>query len=150
MLYCFKLLSTLPSVMSPSRHQLLDRLGAWGSLLCALHCALLPALLALLPSLGIALLAGDRIELGFVVFATGLGLFSLAWGYRRHGHVHALGILVPGLALLWGAVLYQPLHLSVWPHALAMTAGGTLVGLAHLANLRLHHPRSCPHHGCAH
>ena len=150
MLYCFTSLYTLPTVMSPSRHKMLDRLGAWGSLLCALHCALLPALLALLPSLGIALLAGDEIELAFVVFATGLGVFSLAWGYRRHGHVHALGMLVPGLLLLWTAVLYPPLHHSVWPHAVAMTAGGGLVGLAHLANLRLGPDAGCPHHGCAH
>lgn len=136
--------------MPPHRHLLLDRLGAWGSLLCAVHCALLPALLALLPSLGVALLGGDRVELGFVVFATALGVFSLAWGYRRHGRARALGLLLPGLALLWAAVLHGPLHHSVWPHALAMTAGGTLVGLAHLANLRLHHARSCPTHGCAH
>lgn len=150
MLYCFISVSTPSPAMSPSRHKTLDRLGAWGSLLCALHCALLPVALALLPSLGIALLAGDRIELVFVVFATGLGLFSLAWGYRRHGHVHALGMLVPGLLLLWTAVLYPPLHHSVWPHALAMTIGGGLVGLAHLANLRLHHGRGCAHHGCVH
>lgn len=134
----------------PQTHHLLDRLGAWGSLLCAIHCALLPALLALLPSLGIALLADDRVESGFVLFATGLGLFSLVWGYRRHGRARALGLLLPGLGLLWMAVLYVPLHLSTWPHALAMTAGGVLVGLAHLANLRMQHLRSCHHHGCAH
>lgn len=126
--------------MSPLHpRSLLDRLGAFGSLLCAAHCAGLPLLIALAPSLGAAAWLGGRFELAFVVFATGLGVFSVAWGYRHHGAVRALGLLLPGLAALWLAVLFRPLHEAVVPHAIAMTLGGTLVGLAHLANLRLNH-----------
>lgn len=130
-----------------STRSLLDRLGAAGSLLCALHCALLPLLIAVLPSLGVAAWLGDGFERGFVLFATLLGLFSVVWGYRRHGAVRALGMLLPGLAVLWIGVLYDPLHHALVPHALAMTLGGTLVGLAHLANLRLGHVHdaSCAH-----
>ena len=118
---------------------LLDRLGALGSLLCAVHCAAIPLVIALAPSLGAAGWLGGNFELAFVVFATGLGLFSVTWGYRRHGAVRALGLLLPGLATLWLAILYRPLHEALVPHAVAMTFGGTLVGLAHLANLRLNH-----------
>lgn len=126
--------------MSPLlTRRLIDRLGATGSLLCALHCATLPLLLAVAPSLGAAAWLSGDLETGFVVFATALGLFSLLWGYRRHGTVRALGLLVPGLAALWLAVLFRPLHETVLAHALVMTFGGTLVGLAHLANLRLNH-----------
>lgn len=121
------------------RRSLIDRIGATGSLACAIHCALLPLLIALLPSLGIAVWLGDGFEQGFVVFATLLGLFSVVWGYRRHRAVRALGLLLPGLAVLWLGVLYAPLHHSVVPHAIAMTFGGTLVALAHVANLRLNH-----------
>ena len=53
--------------------------------------------------------------------------------------MRALWLLIPGLAVLWFGILYAPLHHSVVPHAVAMTFGGTLVGLAHLANLRLNH-----------
>ena len=53
--------------------------------------------------------------------------------------MRALWLLIPGLAVLWIGILYPPLHHSVVPHAVAMTFGGTLVGLAHLANLRLNH-----------
>jgi len=130
----------LPSPASPaSPPRLLDRLGATGSLVCAIHCALLPLLIALLPSLGIAAWLGDDFERGFVLFATLLGSFTLVWGYRRHRVVRALGLLVPGLAALWIAVAYAPLHHALVPHAAVMTFGGTLVGLAHLANLRLNH-----------
>jgi hypothetical protein len=128
---------------------LLDRLGATGSLLCAVHCALLPALIALLPSLGIAAWLDNGFERGFVAFATLLGLFTLVWGYRRHRAVRALWLLLPGLAALWLGSGYEPLHHAVVPHAIVMTLGGTLVGLAHLANLRLNpghvHDAHCAH-----
>lgn len=135
--------------MSPAQrsHRLLDRLAAAGSLLCAIHCALLPLVIAMLPALGIAAWLGDGFEQGFVVFATLVGVFSIAWGYRRHGAVRALGLLLPGLVVLWLGILYAPLHHALIPHALTMTLGGTLVGLAHLANLRLVHVHdaSCAH-----
>ena len=127
----------------------LDRLGATGSLLCAIHCALLPLAIALLPSFGIAAWLGEGFERGFVVFASLLGLVTLIWGYRRHRAVRALGLLVPGLSALWLGVLVQPLHEAVVPHAVVMTLGGSLVGLAHLANLRLSHGHVHGAH-CAH
>jgi hypothetical protein len=135
--------------MNVRQSSLLDRLGATGSLLCAIHCALLPALIALLPSLGIAAWLDDGFERGFVAFATLLGLFTLVWGYRRHRAVRALWLLLPGLGILWLAIGYEPLHHAVVPHAIAMTLGGTLVGLAHLANLRLNHGHVHDAH-CAH
>lgn len=126
-------------LMSARLHVLLDRIGAAGSLLCAIHCALLPLAIAILPSLGIAVWLGDGFETGFVAFASLFGLAVLAWSYRRHRAVRALGLLLPGLATLWVAVLYPPLHHAAVPHAVVMTFGGTLVGLAHVANLRLNH-----------
>ena len=125
--------------MNPRLHALLDRLGATGSLLCAIHCALLPVLIALLPSLGLSAALAPTFEVGFVLFATLFGLVVLVWSYRRHRAMRALWLLIPGLAVLWIGILYPPLHHSVVPHAVAMTFGGTLVGLAHLANLRLNH-----------
>lgn len=128
----------MPS-MNHRLHSLLDRIGATGSLVCAIHCALLPILIALLPSLGIALWLDDGFETVFVAFASLFGLAVLVWSYRRHRAMRTLGMLVPGLVALWVAVLYPPLHHSVVPHAVVMTFGGTLVGMAHLANLRLNH-----------
>ena len=130
-------------------HSLLDRLGATGALVCAVHCALLPLLIAALPSLGLASWLGEAFEVGFVAFASLLGLFSLIWGYRRHRALRALVLLLPGLAILWLGVLYAPLHQSQLPHAVVMTLGGTLVGIGHLMNLRLNHGHvhdaSCAH-----
>lgn len=133
----------------PLPNGLLDRFGATGSILCAVHCALLPLLIAALPSLGVALWQDDGLERGFVLFASLFGVASLGWGWRRHRAIRALGLLLPGLAMLWAAVLYLPLHQARVPHAMAMTLGGTLVGLAHIVNLRLNH-RHVHDATCAH
>ena len=130
-------------------HSLLDRLGATGALVCAVHCALLPLLIAALPSIGVAAWLGDGFEVGFVLFASLFGLAVLMWSYRRHRVLRALALLLPGLAVLWVGILYTPLHHSLLPHAVAMTFGGTLVGLAHIANLRLNH-RHVHGPACAH
>ncbi len=135
----------------PPRHQRhwFDRFGATGSLLCAIHCALTPLLLAALPALGLTVWFDGSVEWALVLFVTLLGLFSLGWSYRRHRALRALGLLLPGLVALWAGLLYAPLHESVVPHAVVMTFGGTLVGLAHLVNLRLNHGHvhdaSCTH-----
>jgi len=135
--------------MKPHFRRLLDRFGATGSLVCALHCAVVPLVLAGIPSLGISAFPGNILEQAFVLFVTLLGVFSLVLGYRRHRTFRALGFLTVGLVVLWTGLLYAPLHESVVPHAVAMTFGGTLVGIAHLLNLRLNHGHvhdaSCAH-----
>jgi hypothetical protein len=127
----------------PSSPQLLDRLGAAGSLVCAVHCALLPATMAALPVLGVAVASGlgDRFEAGFVVYAALLGSYSLLRGYRRHRVRRGIWLLLAGLATLGCGVAYAPLHEATVPHAIAMTLGGAMVGLAHLLNLRF--ARAC-------
>ena len=135
--------------MKSPLHRLLDRFGATGSMICAVHCALTPVLLAAIPTLGLSVWLGDGIERAFVVFVTVVGLFSLLWGYRRHRTFRALGVLLAGLALLWVGQLYAPVHDSVVTHAVVMTLGGTLVAVAHVVNLRLNHwhvhDASCAH-----
>ena len=118
---------------------MLDRVGMTGSLLCALHCAALPIALLVLPSVGLALAFNDPIEWTFVGIATVVGALSLVRGFRLHRVALPLLLLVPGLVLLWGGIGWAPLHHARIPHALAMALGGTLVAVAHYANL--HHSR---------
>lgn len=122
--------------MNPPLHQFADRLGLSAAWLCALHCALWPLLLALLPALGVWGWVG--LEQGFVAFAAVLGVTSLAIGFRRHRTFRAFWFLLPGLVLLITASMTH-VHDHVVLHAVMMTAGGLLVGLAHLINLRLSH-----------
>jgi len=80
--------------------RLADRIGATASFLCAIHCALLPFVLALLPFLGLEFLADHRFERGFVLFACALALVALVRGFRRHQQPLPLLLAAPVLALM--------------------------------------------------
>jgi len=115
-----------------------DRVGFAASFLCALHCALFPILLALLPAFGLNLGGWIDLDQAFVVFATLLGATTLTLGWRRHRAFRAWILLLPGLALVWAGSFSQ-LHDHTFGHAVVMTIGGLLLAGAHLLNLRLTH-----------
>jgi hypothetical protein len=117
----------------------IDSFGSASAFVCAAHCALLPFLLALLPAIGLGLLASSSFEYGYVAFASVLALASLWQGYLRHRVYRALGFLVPGLTAVWAGILVPALHEGLVAHAVTMTFGGTLIAVAHLVNLRLTH-----------
>ncbi len=120
------------------------------SFVCALHCALLPFVLALLPTLGLEFLADHAFERGFVLFACLLALLSLASGFRRHRYAGPLLLAVPGLVLLLLGVTVAE-NYTVALHSVLVTCGGLLVAMAHFTNLR--RDRALQHmHGphCAH
>ena len=115
-----------------------DHLGFTASLLCAVHCALFPLALALLPSLGLQSIGWVDPDQAFVVFATVLGVTTLTLGWRRHRAFRAWAVLLPGLLLVWLAS-FTGLHQHTFGHALVMTIGGTLLATGHWLNLRLTH-----------
>lgn len=115
-----------------------DRVGFAASFLCAVHCALMPLLLAVLPALGLNLGGWIDIDQAFVVFATLLGATTLSLGWRRHRAFHAWALLLPGLGLVWAGA-FTHLHDHGVLHAVVMTIGGLLLAGAHLVNLRLTH-----------
>lgn len=118
-----------------------DRVGFAASFLCAIHCALLPVALAVLPAFGLNIGGWVDIDQAFVVFATLLGATTLTLGWRRHRAFHAWVLLIPGLALVW-AGSFTHLHDHTITHAVVMTIGGLLLAGAHLLNLRLTHVRA--------
>ena len=133
---------------------LADRVGATASFLCAIHCALLPFVLTLLPLLGLGFLAGHRFERGFVMFAATLALFALVGGYRRHRRPLPLMLAMPGLLLLLLGVTWAA-DVSVVLHSTMVTCGGLLLASAHFVNLSIdrRHAHAGSHvHGpqCAH
>ena len=114
---------------------LADRIGTVASFLCAIHCAVLPFVLALLPLLGLNFLADHRFERGFVLFACVLALTSLIGGFRRHHQPIALMLAIPGLLLLLLGVTFAE-NYSIALHSVLVTCGGLLVASAHFLNLR--------------
>lgn len=129
-----------------------DRVGAMASFLCAIHCALLPFVLALLPLLGLEFLADHRFERIFVLCACVLASFVLVRGYRRHRQSLPLRLAAPALAMLLLGVIYINGSLLIL-HSVLVTCGGLLLAAAHFVNLRLDGRNGDAHvHGpqCAH
>ncbi len=141
--------SVLPTPASSPRRfaTLVDRVGATASLLCAVHCILLPFVLALLPLIGLEFLAGHTFERVFVACAAVLAGTSVLVGYRRHRQPRALFLMIPGIALLLSGVTVD-LNTHVLVHTLCVVTGGVLVASAHVTNLVLTH--RWQHAGCAH
>jgi hypothetical protein len=115
-----------------------DRVGATASFLCAVHCALLPLVIAVLPAIGLGFLANHRFERGFIAFASVLALTTLVVGFRRHRRFRAFWFLVPGILLLAAGITVD-FEQSATVHAILVSIGGTLVAVSHLTNLRLAH-----------
>src|SRR5882724_9861290 len=116
-----------------------DRVGATASFLCALHCAALPFVLAVLPAVGLGFLADHGFERSFIICASLLATATLVYGFQRHRTRRAFAFLLPGLALLWGGGFVFDAHTGLGWHALLVALGGSCVALAHLTNLRLVH-----------
>lgn len=129
---------------------LADRVGATASFLCAIHCAALPFVLAILPLIGLSFLADHAFERGFVLCASALALVALVNGYRRHHRSLPLRLALPGLTLLVIGVTFAESY-SIIVHSVLVTCGGLLVASAHFFNLRfdrLHghvHGPQCAH-----
>jgi hypothetical protein len=115
-----------------------DRVGATASFLCAIHCAALPLVIAVLPAIGLGFLANHKFERGFVAFASVLALTTLFLGFRRHRQFRAFWFLVPGILLLAAGMIVD-FEQSATLHAVLVSLGGTLVAVSHVTNLRLAH-----------
>lgn len=128
----------MPAASSKPFPRLADRFGASASFLCAVHCALLPAVIAIVPALGLSFLANHDFERGFIAFASALALTTAVIGFRRHRRFRAFWFLISGVLFLALGAFSDFDHGNV-SHAVLVSIGGTLVALAHLVNLRLTH-----------
>ena len=129
--------SVLPrSAADPSaRRGLLDRVGVVASVTCAVHCALMPLLLAAIPGFGMSFFADERME--WLLFASVLviGTVSLLPSYlRRHHDARPLALYGAGVAILLGVRLQ--LVTSAPAETVFAVGGALLVACAHLLNLR--------------
>lgn len=132
----------------PKANGMLDRFGATASFLCAVHCAALPFVIAILPAMGLSFLASHWFERIFVAVALVIAFTSMIAGFRAHRRKRAFVLLIPGTVLLICGVTVD-LHKALTLHAVLVSCGGTLVALSHLTNLRLSANHVC-RDGCQH
>ena len=94
-----------------------DTLGIATSLVCAIHCAVLPLLLTSLPLFGVNIIHNSFFEGGMIALAFLIGSLALFHGYRRHHHrslpllIFATGftfLVLKELSLSYEVVLLVP------------------------------------------
>lgn len=116
----------------------LDNVGMTASLLCAIHCAIVPLLITVLPLAGLGFLANPLIEWSMIIFALVVGSYAIGLSYV-HTHHKAL----PVLLLIAGFVIIIIGHVFVrgWHEALVVPVGGLTIATAHFFNFR--YTRGC-------
>ena len=63
-----------------------DGLGIATSVLCAIHCGILPLLIPVLPLLGVNIIHNSFFEWTMIAIAFFVGIYSLYHGYIKHHH----------------------------------------------------------------
>lgn len=111
----------------------LDKIGIGASLLCAVHCALLPVVFTTLPLLGVELLENERLELGFILFSLVVGSVALYNGYtKHHGRKLPLTLFIIGISLLFFANFFLEGGMEI---SIKMTGAAAIIS-AHIINWR--------------
>jgi hypothetical protein len=114
----------------------LDRIGATTSSLCAIHCALMPLVITILPLIGLGFLADERVEWLLVGTCAALGIASICLGHREHKRKRAAALLCLGLSLLAVGRVSEERALGRYS-VVIVVLGGLAVAASHVVNRRL-------------
>lgn len=128
-------------------HQTVDRVGGWLSLVCAIHCAVVP-IAVLFAALGIPVVGSlgwfddPRFELGFSAAAVVLVAISVGLGVRAGAERRPMLIgFAVGLALILGS---HGVPGPEWLSHLILVVGALTVAYTHRRSLEGRH--SCADH----
>lgn len=120
----------------------LDRVGAFASTACAIHCAAIPILFGLGAAGAVSWFDHESVEWGFVGLAAVLGTVSAWRGYRVHGNKVVATVLVAAavslLALTWTR---HDAHAHTGELKWLFPVLGLAIAASHVVNRRL--CRSC-------
>jgi hypothetical protein len=121
--------------MHSHRHINWDGLGILTSVLCAIHCAVLPLAVSCLPLLGLGIIRHPLFEYGMIGLAFAIGTGALWHGFTRHHHRLTPWLLfVGGMMLLIAKEIWWRYELVFLPFAV------TLIISAHVVNYRFSRP----------
>lgn len=129
--YCFYLYICN---MLPSKHaSKLDNVGMTASILCAVHCAIVPFLITSLPLLGLGFLANPWVEWSMIIFALLIGVYAIGSSYLK---IHRQLLPVILLAIGFLIIIAGHLFITNWHEAVVVPIGGLLIAAAHFFNFR--------------
>ena len=117
-----------------------DALGITTSLACAIHCAILPLFVSVLPLFGTNIIHNITFEAFMVLLAFAIGIYSLYHGFRKHHHSKLpLLLFSAGIILLTLKLFF--IHYETW----LLVPAVILIVSAHFFNYRF-----CRVHNHAH
>lgn len=123
-----------------------DKFAISISLLCALHCAVLPSLWVLIPSFGLMGVDSEVVHLWMLVVVIPVSAVALVTGARKHGHRALMILGTLGLLVLASAVIFGEHNLGEFGEKLVTVVGSVIVAIAHLRNYRLCQEMDCSCH----
>lgn len=123
----------------------LDRLGAFASAVCAVHCLITGVALGLLSVVGLGFLGSPQAEAGFFFTTLTIGTVALIHGRRRHHSMIPAIIFVTGLAclLISHFVFGHEGHGNRLGPTILNVMGGLSLVLFHCTNQRMQHGCAC-------
>lgn len=115
---------------------LADKAAIGFSLLCAIHCLVLPVGLILLPSIAALPLPGESFHLWLLVAVIPTSVYGLMLGCKQHKHYRLLATGAVGLTFMISALTMAEAYGEVWEKTLTIIGAGIIV-FAHYHNYRL-------------
>jgi hypothetical protein len=108
-----------------------DTLGISTSLVCAIHCAVLPLFFSSLPVFGLEIMHNKMFEYSMIGLAAVIGCYSLYHGLSKHHHKKLpLLVFITGLIFLVLKEVFIPIEL------LLLLPAAILIISAHILNFR--------------
>ncbi len=125
--------------------QALDKVAISLSALCAIHCLLMPVVIAIVPSLIALPFADERFHLVLLLFVLPTSVIALFMGCRKHRRWNVVGWGSAGIVVLIGTVMAGHEVLGETLEKLATMLGVSLVVVGHTLNFRQCRSSDCPH-----
>ncbi|HNP21454.1 MAG TPA: MerC domain-containing protein [Panacibacter sp.] len=123
-----------------------DALGIATSVVCAIHCAVLPLIISSLPLFGINIVDNLAFELFMILLTALIGVWSLYHGWKNQHHN-----IVPFTLFLIGLVLLSAKQVWHEKQVIFLVPAVLLIVGAHFINFRLSrvadhvHDKNCDH-----
>jgi hypothetical protein len=119
----------------------MKKVGVWASLICAIHCTILPLLMILIPTAGVYLFINETFEFLLLGVSLLFNITNICFGYRQHKSNKAVAILAFGIfSFVLGRLMHNhsedhKIHFDIFN--ILMISGGVLMALSSFINDKL-------------
>ncbi len=121
-----------------------DKIAISLSMLCAIHCLILPLFILSLPNLSLLqFINNESFHLWMLLVVIPTSLCALTLGCKKHGRYHLFVYGVIGLAVMILAILLTEVFLSESWEKILTVIGASIIAIGHYKNYQL-----CQKHDC--